>query len=108
MMRPTASTAQKVHEKVAPSSPPQSKRAAPVQAAKGKVRRSTISDEDKENTHRGGHPEDSAPPTTDTEQMEANGNAKVEPQPLNDITPAVEPESGAVDSSRDALEASSA
>jgi hypothetical protein len=109
MMRPTASTAQKTHEKVAPSSPPQAKRTAPVNAPKGKTRRSlAISDEDKENTHRGGHERIPSTSTADVRQVETNGDGKVELQPLNDITPAVEPEKAVADSNTDALEASGA
>lgn len=93
MMRPTTSSAQKAHEKVAPSSPPQSKRAAPAQATKGKARRSLLdSDEDKENNHRGGQEINSSPSAPKDKQVEANGSAEGESQPLNDITPVVESE----------------
>jgi hypothetical protein len=106
MMRPTASSAQKAHEKVAPSSPPQSKRAAPVQAVK-KVRRSlATSEEDKENSHRGGaEMMDHAPSTTEARQVEPNGGDNAQPSPLKDITPA-EPEVATAESKAEALEAS--
>jgi hypothetical protein len=113
MMRPTASSAQKVHEKVAPSSPPQSKRSAPVPAARGKPRTSmTTSDEDKENSHRGGQELHSSPSATEDRVVETNGSGsgsdKSESQPLNDITPAEDGEQMRVESNADALEASSA
>ncbi len=109
MMRPTASSAQKAHEKVAPSSPPQSKRATPLQAAKSKARRSmTVSDEDKENSHRGGQESNPSASAAEETQVETNGDGKGESQPLNDITPAVEPQEVPADSNTDALEASTA
>jgi hypothetical protein len=115
MMRPTASSAQKAHEKVAPSSPPQSKRSAPVPTTKGKARTSlTGSDEDKENSHRGGQEMHSSPTTAEEGAMEINGSGggsgsgKAESQPLNDITPAEDSEQITVDSNANALEASSA
>ena len=115
MMRPTASSAQKAHEKVAPSSPPQSKRSAPVPTARGKVRTSmTASDEDKENSHRGGQEMHSSPSATEERAMETNGSGsgsgsdKAESQPLNDITPAEDGEQMTAESNADALEVSSA
>ncbi|KAF7514025.1 hypothetical protein GJ744_006639 [Endocarpon pusillum] len=98
MMRPTTSSAQKAHEKVAPSSPPQAKRAAPAQAAKGKARISmTISDEDKENSHQGGQEIDPSPAAAEAKQPEMNGTSNAEPGPLNDITPAANAEHSAAE-----------
>lgn len=98
MMRPTTSSAQKTHEKVAPSSPPQAKRAAPAQVAKGKARRSmTISDEDKENSHQGGPEIDPLPAAAEEKQPGVNGTSKSEPGPLNDITPAANAEHSAAE-----------
>lgn len=89
MMRPTASSAQKTHDKAAPSSPPQSKRAAPIRTAKSKARSSlTVSDEDKENSHRGQQEMNSSPSTAKTTQAEMNGDGEAVSQPLSDITPA--------------------
>lgn len=113
MMRPTASSAQKAHEKVAPSSPPQTKRAAPVHAAKGKSRSSLpTSDEDKENTHRGGPESDVPVPTTETrEDADADRNAdeddgQADTVPLKDITPEVDHEGGTAESRSEAAETS--
>ena len=123
MMRPTASSAQKAHEKVAPSSPPQTKRAAPVHAAKGKARGSLPgsdedkgkargslpgSDEDKENTHRGGPESEGPPPTSETREDDVDGDDKADPSPLKDITPAVEPEGSTAESKPEAVEMSTA
>jgi hypothetical protein len=107
MMRPTASSAQKAHEKVAPSSPPQSKRAAPVHTAKRMARSSlNTSDEDKENTHRGGQESDIPPSTTEARADEVNGNSKTDSSPLKDITPIVEPDVTATESKMEGMEAS--
>jgi hypothetical protein len=108
MMRPTASSAQKAHEKAAPSSPPQSKRAAPLQAVKGRARRSlTTSTEDKENSHRGGREIHHSPLTVEARQADMNGDGKVESHPLNDITPAVEPDKATAPSANEGGETSS-
>lgn len=100
MMRPTASSAQKTHEKVAPSSPPQAKRAGPMHGTKSKARGSlTTSDEDKENSHRGSQEMASSPSAAKDRQVEPNGDEKAESHPFKDITPAVEPEEASAVSS---------
>lgn len=110
LMRPTASSAQKAHDKVSPSSPPQSKRAATMQAVKSKARMSlTRNDEDKENSQQGGQGIDSSPSPADVKQVNAKGDDKADSQPLNDITPAAEPVAAiTAESKNEALEASSA
>jgi hypothetical protein len=100
MMRPTASSAQKAHEKVAPSSPPQSKRAAPAPTVKGKSRSSLLhSDEDKENSHRGQQELGPESPTGEKSRGAMNGDSGTESQPLRDITPPEDPGETPADSS---------
>ena len=89
MMRPTASSAQKAHEKLHPSSPPQGKKSAPKSTARNNARRSLArSEEDKENSHQVEQEASERAPSTDLRQGGPNGEMEAESQPLRDITPA--------------------
>ena len=88
-MRPTASSAQKAHEKLHPSSPPQGKKSAPKSTARNNARRSLArSEEDKENSHQVEQEASERAPSTDLRQGGPNGEMEAESQPLRDITPA--------------------
>lgn len=109
MMRPTASSAQKTHDKVVPSSPPQSKQTAKGQAVKGKPRRSlTATDEDTENSSQARQNANPSPSAAEAEQVEPDGDGNGELRPLNEITSEGEPnEAITAENAPEALEAPS-
>lgn len=67
-----------------------------------------MADEDKENSQRGAQESDLPPSTTEPRTDEVNGDSKVEPSPLQDITPAVEPDGTTTESKMEGVEAPTA